>query len=908
MPQSTFTAPLFFLWTLAVACCLLLGSLWCQAWYQQQQANAGHMLQLKHQLQLVSKLLPANISRLPLEQANDQLSNLLADPQQQALYLLGPGQKVLAHTAGLAGFSPLQRNALPAELQTERLQVAQGELLLVNRLPPVAWQFWLLTAAGGAVATMLLGFLLARLLEQRLQQQQQHLIEQLMQCLGQQQFDAVLSVPVSVQALEHPLALLLQHCRAQQLQLRQAESDCQALQQELDHKILQRTEALASAKISAERANEAKSTFLATMSHEIRTPMNGIIGTVDLLRNTMLSSNQLRLTQTIRESAFALLRILDDILDFSKIEAGKMEIEHIPLSLNAVVEAVAQVMFTVAQQRQLQLSVFVDPAIPESLLGDPVRLRQILYNLTGNAIKFTETQPGLRGKVQIRAELMDDNLEFCQVRICVSDNGKGMTPRQLNQLFQPFLQAEGSITRKYGGTGLGLSICQHLTELMFGRIEVQSVVGKGTEFAVLLPMRHAEEQITRQQPDLRNQRVLICSEDSAQQELLQRYLTSYGALVVMADKTELWSQPDAADVVVLDCSQYTAAMMADLPSPLPSPTLLLTEPESALRSAPPGSQLLELNPLCRSSLATALLQLLGQLPDRPALPFAQTHYGNQNPDTRHAPLLLLAEDNPLNQKVLVEQLQTLGYRVEVADDGQIALDKWRQYRYPLLLTDLHMPNLSGYDLARTIRKEAAQYDDDEIVFTRIIAITANALKGEAQKCLSVGMDDYLTKPVELAKLHDVLQRWLPRHDVSQPDPQWPEALSEIPPSALAAPADPPAGAQAQSPICFTTIANFLGPDPAKHQEYLNYFVSHAADLLAQLHDAQQAQQAEQCRSLAHQLKSMAKSVGALVLSELALQLEQQSEQPDWPALGPLTDALQHSYQQVVMYVQERYKR
>jgi CheY-like chemotaxis protein len=207
-----------------------------------------------------------------------------------------------------------------------------------------------------------------------------------------------------------------------------------------------------------------------------------------------------------------------------------------------------------------------------------------------------------------------------------------------------------------------------------------------------------------------------------------------------------------------------------------------------------------------------------------------------------------------------------------------------------------MPNLSGYDLARAVRKEAAQYDDDEIVFTRIIAITANALKGEAQKCLSVGMDDYLTKPVELNKLHEVLQRWLPL---------------DAPQTTLAGRSAPATqtsiAASESSPICFTTIANFLGPDPAKHQEYLNYFVNHAADLVAQLENALQTQQVDVCRNIAHQLKSMAKSVGALALSELALQLEQQCEEPQWAQVSAVATALQQSYQQVVAYVTERYK-
>ncbi len=888
MPHSSFKTPLMFIWMLAICSSLLAAALWCQSWYQQHQPNSAQQVLLQHQLQLISQILPKDIGRQPLQQANQQLATLLSDPQQQALYLISPTQQILAHTSGLAGFQPLEARATTANILLLRQKVAQGELLLASRQPQPDWPLWAGLAAAGALLLMLLGLLPARLLERRLQQQQQQLQNQLQQSLSAQQFALQLSVPASLQMLEHPLQLLLQHCREQQQQLAQTKAECSALQRELDDKILQRTEALAAAKISAERANEAKSTFLATMSHEIRTPMNGIIGTVDLLRNTMLSSNQLRLSNTIRESAFALLRILDDILDFSKIEAGKMEIEHIPLSVNEVAEAVAQVMFTVALQRQLQLTVFVDPAIPECLLGDPVRLRQILYNLTGNAIKFTETQPGQLGKVQIRAELLDDNLEFCQLRISVTDNGKGMTPRQLNQLFQPFLQAEGSITRKYGGTGLGLSICQQLTELMFGRIDVQSEIGKGSVFTVVLPLRHAEEQISTTQPDLHNQTVAICSEDPDRLELLSCYLKAFGAAVESVPYAQLWQRQAA--LYILDCSVQTDITW---PSSLPGPVLCLVSAESGLHSVPEGIQVLEMNPLCRSSLSSSLQRLQGA---EPAAPAQAVHAGPRSTALNaQAPLLLLAEDNPMNQKVLVEQLQTLGYQVEVADDGQIALDKWRQYRYPLLLTDLHMPNLSGYDLARAIRKEAAQYDDEEIVYTRIVAITANALKGEAQKCLSVGMDDYLTKPVELAKLNAVLQRWLP---------------ASVAPDSVSAVAAPVVSGHDSTPICFTTIANFLGPDPQKHQEYLNYFTTQAAGLLQQLQQAVADVQTERCRSLAHQLKSMAKSVGALSLSELALQLEQAADSDH--ATGPgvlsgLYSALQLSFLQVTTYVADRYR-
>ncbi len=893
MHKSTFTRPLLLLWTLAVLCCALAATVVVSYWQSQQQPTTQNAALEQQQLQLAASLLPADLADLTAEQATAQLTRLILPGHRQALYLLDNQQQILAHTASLPDFHPLQ-SALPPHIRLYRLQAPQGELLLVSRQDTPDMMLMFALTAAALLLCFLAGIPLQRLMQRHWLRQQEELAAQISTAASQAKFDNLFSIPPSLQSLDPALQQWLQQGRRQQHQHKQIQTECHALRQELDDKILQRTEALAAAKLSAERANEAKSTFLATMSHEIRTPMNGIIGTVDLLRNTSLSGHQQRLTSTIRDSSFALLRILDDILDFSKIEAGKMEIEHIPLSINDMMEAVAQVMFTVALQRKLQLTLFVDPAIPENLLGDPVRLRQILYNLTGNAIKFTETLPGSPGLVQLRAELLDDNLEFCQIRLSVQDNGKGMTPRQLTQLFQPFSQAEGSVTRKYGGTGLGLSICQQLTELMYGRIDVQSTLGKGTTFNVLLPMRHASETVSRTIPRFADQRVGVVSHHPQQRELLQCWLPVYSAKVRLAEHSTAGSSA-GDDYLLLDLCAGPQPDISDLPVPPPCPTLLIVPADNAVPQVPAGYQLLVANPLCRNSLESALLQLLNPTA-RSSATAASFDDGIPQPPA-DAPLLLLAEDNPMNQQVLVEQLQTLGYRVEVADDGQIALDKWRQYRYPLLLTDLHMPNLSGYDLARTIRKEAAQYDDEDIVFTRIIAITANALKGEADKCFSVGMDDYLTKPVELSKLQQTLQRWLPLQTAVSPRLQGQPEQTDI------------------SPICFTTIANFLGPDPAKHRDYLNYFVQHAGELLQQLQLASQTNQTLQCRALAHQLKSVAKSVGALQLSELALELEQASstDHSDSPTSGQqgqlpaLLNALLSSYQQVVSYVRQRYE-
>lgn len=873
--SSSFYSVLLRFGSLLLLGCALLGLAGVMAVLQLTQPQR-QPIKLDLLQQTAALLTPLQLEA-PAKQLDALLDQQVKNNGSEALFLFRQG-KLVAASRGIAGFNPLEPGATQSpDITINRLAVQQAELWLVQQTPTVpAWQLYSIAAAVIFMMLLWSGLLLVRTNQRQLRQQRDWVAGIFNNASSEKVFEAPATTQSVLPLLQHWQQLMQQQEEA----LLSQQQQNQQLQQELDDKIQQRTEALNIAKASAERANEAKSTFLATMSHEIRTPMNGIIGTLDLLRNTSLSSHQFRLTNTVRDSAFALLRILDDILDFSKIEAGKMEIEQIPMSVNAVVEAVAQVMFTVAQQRQIQLKMLVDPAIPPSLLGDPVRLRQILYNLVGNAIKFTETQPGHQGKVFIRAELLDRNLEYCQIRLSVQDNGKGMTPRQIKQLFQPFSQAEGSITRRYGGTGLGLSICRQLTELMFGRIDVQSTQGRGSEFTVLLPMRHGPELALDKKADLTGLRIFIDSPDDDHVEQLQRFAEANGATLT-ANKTD-------ADYLVVDISHETTADEVPNSSLAAKKCLLLVSPGYQPLHLPVGVLTLEVNPLCQSGLEHAFLQLLGQLP-APSEPASQLLIGGGIQPAQDAPMILLAEDNPLNQKVLVEQLQTLGYRVEVADHGQMALDKWRQYRYPLLLTDLHMPQLSGYDLAKTIRREASQIDDDDAIFTRIVAITANALQGEAQRCLSVGMDDYLTKPIELNRLREVLQRWLP--------------LSETSDASTAMPSSTEPG---QNPICFTTIANFLGPEPTKHEQYLQYFVSHAAELLQELQQASQHQQADKMQNLAHQLKSVAKSVGALQLSEIALQLEQQAELAQWPELLRLQQELAQHYQQVVAFVQQRY--
>jgi signal transduction histidine kinase/CheY-like chemotaxis protein/HPt (histidine-containing phosphotransfer) domain-containing protein len=929
MEKSSFAPPLFRrLALLALLIVLLQAGLSLTVSYFEQKPDTSQLQQqqLKQQLSVLTGAITPMLSLDRWEDTSPLLDLLNSQQANSAAYLYRLQQDnplLVAHTQGLPGFDPAVALTQPKQqtgflVEVQPLQVdgsTVGSLMLVRQLEtlnlqPLLWQTLLI-----AVLALLLAWALAHQLNRFFHQHIDQLNQDIQSTISLGQYTGSVSGRDGFAELAHQINRLFKIIAGSQKELKASESNIQQLKQEVETRIKERTDAFESAKITAEKANEAKSTFLATMSHEIRTPMNGIIGTIDLLRKTPLATAQFRMTDTIRESSFSLLRILDDILDFSKIEAGKLELEAIPLSLVDIVEAVGRILISMAYQRQIDLKIYIDPRIPDGLIGDPVRLRQILYNLAGNAIKFTQTTAGKVGLVQIRADLIDENMEFSQIQLSVIDNGKGMTQRQMHFVFQPFSQAEGSITRKYGGTGLGLSICQRLTALMYGDIELQSEVGKGTEFKVQLPMRRSEEMQQISTQLLADLMIKVYSSDPYNLESMCSYLKYAGAQVEAIANLEQLQQkitmpvnrlPGAEPVIwLLDATyQQLAQTVLDQlfaePAQQPSSFVVLTNLPELSDNSDQRISYLHSAPICRSHLYDAILVTA----KRKIRPSQSTKTGlgiatamSIEEAKQQGKLILLAEDNLMNQKVIVDQLHALGYAVEVADDGALALDKWRQYRYPLLLTDLHMPNMSGYDLAAAVRKEALQYDDDDSQFTRIVAVTANALKGEEQKCLSVGMDGYITKPIELEALQAMLQRWLPL-------PVATDTLAKV--TAVASSKTAVAEAKATSPICFTTIANFLGNDPAKHEEYLNYFVSHAAELLDNIEQQAHHQQSQAVHSIAHQFKSVAKSVGALQISEVAFKLERASEEGDWALIQTYIDDLNQKYQDVVSYVQQRY--